>query len=65
MDTTLLFCLRSAPRIFLCIGENRMEWDQELQSSFWSHGRDNQAILYISTSKEPNMMHLIWCLFFS
>ena len=40
-----------------------MEWDQELQSSFWSHRRDNQAILNISTSKEPNIMHLIWCLF--
>ena len=40
-----------------------MEWDQELQSSFWSHKRDNQTILNISTSKEPNRMHLIWCFF--
>ena len=42
-----------------------MEWNQELQSSFWLHGHDNQAILNSNTSKEPKIMHRIWCLFFS
>ena len=42
MDTALLFCLRLISTVnLLCIRENRMEWIQELQSSFWLQGRDN------------------------